>query len=416
MRDYSYYVGPTYDPRVAHVFEVAVCVGKAIPGTPTTDPDDWFYENKIIKATARMGAFGTSNPCIGAVVASTCELQLYTGTVERLQDLISEFLPDVIETNVPIWFAWRLKNCVGYGEYWSSWCIDGPWFSDSWSYDPLTGTMRITGIDNLGLGDSDYLSIIWRTCFASDSVTSEQMSAVVDDIADILGVEITARAASLISANNCAVPRPDEGATVREVLRWCAGICGCNARIAFRYNPQPGTTSVTARGMLDFLPFNMCGETTDLYNAFANIRFGAPSDSNIYWDVLMDNTSTDTSYSSAKDEHTIVTTRFEMENPLCTSDAQCDTVLASLRAPRTDGLPDFVYTPATITDALLDPRAEPGDIINVAIPKYDGSTYSAQVYIGEIQRTYDASMKATITAPDMGRREIDRWTVEEWQQ
>jgi hypothetical protein len=231
---------------------------------------------------------------------------------------------------------------------------------------------------------------------------------VCRDIAEIMHLAgVTPRAMAAINdAGDPDMQRPDDTTTMRDIIRWIAGICGGNAIIGWH---------MTTNGMLDIIPFNHAGEMIQVGTRIGQLRIGAKSDPSDLWDVCFETDDGDV-YSThlvpGQQQTQRVTTRFQMQNPLGTTEL-ADHALSVMRETY-DGLPlPWTYTGFSARDVLLDIRAEAGDLIQVHYITHDGVLDGFLTVIGEIQRTYDHACAANVSAPDLARKTRGTYEIED---
>lgn len=365
------------------------------------DQPIYYGDSEIIQLQATDAIFG-GNPCIGAVVSKQLRGKIFVGDFNGWPELIH---PDIIipsnisSPTIPVNISWRAYKIANGTNTPTIWHTEGPYYIKSSTYDPVTGCLSFEAADKLVNSDSEYLKISWRTCFQSDEA-SELMATVAYDIASILGTPWIAASNTLIAANNCQLPRPDDGTTMREILQWIGATCGGNVRLRW--------DNTYTDGVLEIVPFTNTGELVAVGRQYASIDMGDLSDSSLYWDVCLTGGMDGADHLSTHDEHTIVTCRFQADDPMGT-DALCDTILASIR-----GSANWRYLGYRMSDVLLDMRAEAGDRVSVNVPRYDGTSTDYELIIGQIIRKYDSACAADVSAPDLAKRTIDPYVPESW--
>ena len=386
-----------------HAFEVACCVG--LYYDITERPEKWYRENQIVKLTTTESLFGASNPTIGSAVSRSLSLQVYVG---RYYDE-----PDVVVWSRSIWLATRLVSTDDPNTM-TPWYVTGPWYEQNRSYDPMTGVLTINAYDSMADSDSEYMTIEedetnphYRQCFRDGAATAPALE-VFRDIAEILNLAgVTPRAMAAVNdAGNPDMQRPDDSTTMRDIIRWVAGICGGNAIISWH---------MTTNGMLDIVPFNFAGEIIQVGTRVGQLRIGAKSHTTDLWDVCFETDDGDvySTHLAPGQQHTQrVTTRFQMQNPLGTT-AIADHALSVMRETGEGINPPWQYTGFSARDALLDIRAEAGDLIQVLYPDHEGTTSGFLTIIGEIQRTYDRACVANVSAPDLARKTRGTYEIED---
>lgn len=371
-----------------HAYQVACRVGSYVD--PVEYPDDWLDESHIVKLTTTESLFGTSNPCIGSAVSRQLNLQAYVGYyIDPTSTVVWE---------CPVWLASRIVDTDDPTTK-TAWYTCGPWYEQQRTYDPMTGVLTLTAYDTMADSDSEYMliadgSATWqRNCYRSGA-TSATAQAVFADIAGILGLHgVSTRAVNAITAaGNPSLDTPDDTVTMRDIMRWIAGICGGAAMVSW---------SGTTKGVLDIVPFNFNGELVTLGSKMGQLRIGGRSHNSDYWDVCYEKGDGDV-YSTHQSSQWY-TTRFQMENPLGTQ-AIADHALSVIKT-RGDGISSpWIYTGFQARDALLDIRAEVGDRISISYPDSTGVTEGFTGVIGEIQRTWDRACVANVSAPDLARK------------
>lgn len=380
-----------------HAFEVACRLG-----VYTDDMTQWIRESQITQLTTTDTLFGASNPCIGSAVSRQINISYYVGYYS--DD------PTQIVWDYPVWLATRIVNTDDPTTR-TAWFTQGPWFEQSRRYDPLTGVLSITAYDRMSESDSEYMLIdedatasFCRNCFVNGATTATAQE-VFADIAGILHLSgVSSRAvAAITAAGNPTIQRPDDTTTMRDIMRWIAGICAGAAMVAWHEQTS---------GTLDIVPVNNAGELVTLGSKMGQLRISSSSHTSDYWDVCFETDDGDVYSNHVVGQHTqTVTTRFQMSNPLGTQ-ALADHALSILRTSA-DGTAAWVYHGFQARDALLDIRAEVGDRISIDYPNINGLTETFTGVIGEIQRTYDRACVANVSAPDLARKTRGKYEIED---
>lgn len=372
-----------------HAYEVACLIGAY-----NNDMTQWMHESQIVKLTTTESLFGSSNPCIGSAVSRQLNLSAYVGYYIDT--------PSTIYFDRAVWLATRIVDTDDPSTK-TAWFTQGPWIEQKRQYDPMTGVLTLTAFDTMADSDTEYMLIeedatntYYRQCFR-DGATTATAQDVFADIAGILGLSgVSSRAvAAITAAGNPTVNRPDDTTTMRDIMRWIAGICAGAAMVKWHE---------TTLGTLDIVPFNFAGELVTLGSKTGSLRIGGRSHVSDYWDVCYETDDGDVYSNHSVGQHTqMVTTRFQMQNPLGTQ-AIADHALSVIRT-RGDGLSTpWTYNGFQARDALLDIRAEVGDRISISFPDATGATEGFTGVIGEIQRTYDRACVANVSAPELARK------------
>jgi hypothetical protein len=200
---------------------------------------------------------------------------------------------------------------------------------------------------------------------------------------------------------------------MRDIIRYAAGACGCNARIRWAVKEEQ-YSSYVEYGYLEFVPFNFNKEVFDIGTNYVSVSLGDDVSSTAYWDVAMLDCADGNDHVSTHQAQDKVVARFQMSNPMGT-ETLCNSVLSFIKQTG-DGVNEWDYRGINVQSAVLDIRAEAGDKVYVSIPRYDGSYDIHPYIIGTITRDYDHLCTANISAPDLNRRQIDPYLLEDWQQ
>jgi len=369
----------------------------------------WLYEDQIISLQTTDSVYD-SNPCIGAAVAKTLTAKVSVGAYSTLT-----YMGNVRE----VWVATRCWKSHEPNRK-TDWHYIGPFLEDRRHYEPETGILTVYASDAMTRSDSPYMKIIeaedgdisyGRHCFHG-TTDQEQLVIVIGDIAQLMGLNGTTTATDQMMSG-MHLPRPDDDTTMRDIIRYAAGACGCNARIRWAKKEEADVDYVE-RGYLEFVPFNWNRDYFDVGTSFASVSLGDDVIRSQYFDVAMLDCADGNDHVCTHTAQDRVFARFQMSNPMGT-EALCNSVLSFIRQTG-DESEVWEYRGINVQQAMLDMRAEAGDKVQVMIYRYDGS-YELNLYLmGTIIRNYDHLCTANIVAPDLNRRQIDPYLLEDWQQ
>ena len=163
-----------------------------------------FREGMIYSLTTSHDVFKGDTPTIGGCMAGELNVRL-------------KQLTGVIERAAPLRLYVRVADSAGNH---SEWIQKGVFFIDSREEDAGSGTVTLHGYDAMLRADAPYPAsrITWGS--------APNDLAVLQEIADSMGVEIDPRTFDIISRNRYTIPLPS-GYTMREVLGYiAAAYCG----------------------------------------------------------------------------------------------------------------------------------------------------------------------------------------------
>jgi hypothetical protein len=355
---------------------------------PTSDPTGWYYENKLISVKTTHTIFSNSNPTIGGVVASQIDLSVFVG----------DYTPDALtSTRVPIWLYLTAGKTSDVDTHVTGFSL-GPWYLDAISYDRMTGVLTVRGYDKLADSDIEYMRCVSRTRYGTgeDAITPLELA---QDIAVILGVALTSETQAKLTILSGVLPtvaRPDEGTTIRELLQWLSGSCGCNVRIT----RGPDVSSTVE--YLEFVPFCGMREHVNVGSAVGKLKINGLSSNSNTWGVYLLGDEITYGYRNAGSTDTAI---FQLDDPLVDQAPDPGAVASSAHQTIWPGWDDgpWDYQGFTASDVILDMRAECGDLLHIEYPTTTGDTVTADWYIGEIVRTYDHACACSVSAPEMAK-------------
>lgn len=303
-------------------------------------------------ALPRLGRhmFPGNEPVVGSCVAATFECAIFEA---------SENVPRMASV-VP---AFRITN----GTNTSEWITLGTFYIDTRSVDKSTGALSLYCYDRMlvadGVEGKSYADV---TGF---STWPQSMSAVVNEIATIMGVAVDSRT-SIGSGTGYMVDYPNDY-TMREVLGYIAAA-------------HCGNWTITPENKLRLIPLTGGTDTYSLGPATSSLssapKLTAWSGVTVYW-------GDEEAYQAGTDTGRVLTT----DCPWATQ-ATANGMLTVISGKQ--------YQPYTASGAFPDLALELGDIVTVGLT---GDTVTGPVFAIDI--TADVIEAADLSAP--GEAEID---------
>lgn len=294
--------------------------------------------------------FSGNTPTVGCCVASTFECSIFEA---------SENVPRMA-TVIP---SYRITN----GLQTSEWIELGTFFIDTRTVNKQTGALSLFCYDKMLLADGangkSYAEVTGLATFP------QPMSAVVNDIASIMGIAVDSRTV-INSGTGYMVDYPND-LTMREVLGYIAAAhCG-----NFTITPENKLRLVPLTGNEDTLVLG-----TNAASLTASEQLTAWSGVTVYW-------SDENAYESGDDTGRVLTT----DCPWATQET-ADGMLEAIEGTR--------YQAYTVNGAFSDLALELGDIVTVGLPgeEVTGACFG-------ISTACDVIESSALTSP--GEEEVD---------
>jgi hypothetical protein len=368
---------------------------------PNADSSDWhvYAAGAIVSCKVSDTVYNGSNPCIGAAPSQSLRCRILADP--------TRIAP---RRGAPCWARFDVVASTGQSDR----VFYGAYTVDSVSYDIMTNCYDVVATDPMARTDDDYKSF-------TGNLWSGNVEEALYDVAWTLTQHVPGISAVegntdgyLVeyTQNYEGMQTPPDGTTGRDLIQWMAGAVGGNAKIRFNgaytapndaelmivQHPSGGNNQGTfdigedyARARVSFGMGAINGNVQDVSDYIMHVNA-----------VTFENTADGETHRA---EGTLAhgTEEFVMRNWL-TDPSYAAGVVQYKYNPEIivndDEARVFGYIPYTLTQCIIDPRAEAGDRLIFTVHAADGMTYMfMSCVIGTIERDLTLGGIATISAP-----------------